>query len=129
MKRLFFITCSFLVFFAGTAAAWESCRQIRLVPDNTHHSASAHGHDHHSEPEGHDSDAGMIHCPPLDSYLPTANFTVTKDHRVERVVTPLAAAFDHRLTNSAGYRLIHGPPGFARKRNIPSYLLLSVLRI
>ena len=129
MKRLFFITCSFLVFFAGVAAAWESCRQIGFVPDDPQHSASAHGHDHHSESEGHDSDSGTIHCPPLDSYLPTASFTVTKDYRVERVAAMLAAAFDHRLTNSGAYRLIHGPPGFLRTRNIPSYLLLSVLRI
>jgi hypothetical protein len=129
MKRLIVITCSFLVAFAGVAAAWESCKQISIASDDPHHSASAHGHDHHSESEGHDSNRGTIHCPPLDNYLPTASFAVTKDHRVERVVATLAAVFDHRLTNSAAYRLNHGPPGFANTRNIPSYLLLSVLRI
>ncbi len=129
MKRLLIITCSFLVFFAGIAAARESCRQIRFVPDDRHQSASAHGHDHHSESDGHDSNSGTIHCPPLDTYLPTATFQVTKDHRVERIVAMLTIPFDPQLTQPALYRLIHGPPGFALTRNIPSYLLLSVLRI
>jgi hypothetical protein len=129
MKRLILITCSFLVVFAGVAAAWESCKQISFLSDDPHRSVSAQGHDHHSQSDRHHSNDGAIHCPPIGDYLPTATFTVSPDHRVERLSETLVAEFDIQFIEHGLYRLIHGPPGFVHSRIILPYLLFSVLRI
>jgi ABC-type nickel/cobalt efflux system permease component RcnA len=130
MKRLIVITCSLLVLFAGAASAWANCKQISFVPDNHRRSpVPVHAHDHHSEANRQHSHDGEIHCPPLDDYLPTATFSVNKDHRIERVIATLVAGFNSQFTQHASYRLIHGPPGFAHSRILPPYLLFSVLRI
>jgi hypothetical protein len=129
MKRLILITCSFLVVFAGVAAAWESCKQISFLSDDHHRSVPAHGHDHHSQSDRHHSNDGVIHCPPIGDYLSTANFTVSPDQRVERLSETLVGEFDPQFSQQGSYPLIHGPPGFVHSRIIPPYLLLSVLRI
>jgi hypothetical protein len=129
MKSVIVIACSFLLLFAGPASAWANCKQISFVPDNPRGSSDPlHAHHHHSESNGH-SHEGEIHCPPLDVYLPAATFSVNKDHRIERLITPVVPGFYSQFTRHASYRLIHGPPGFAHSRVIPPYLLLSVLRI
>jgi hypothetical protein len=129
MKRLILITCSFLVVFAGAAAAWESCKQISFLSDDHHRSASVHGHDHQSQSDRHHSDNSAIHCPPIGDYIPTATFTVSPDHRVERLSETLVDEFDPQFSQHGSYPLIHGPPDFAHSSIIPTYLLLSVLRI
>ena len=130
MKRLILITCSFLVVFSGAIAAWESCNRVSFASD-THHGSPVpvHGHDHESGSEHHHSNNGLIHCPPLDGYLPTAIFSLTKDHRIERVLATFVAGFDTPVTQYGSYGLVHGPPGFLHSSIIPQYLLLSVLRI
>lgn len=128
MKRLLLITCSFLVVFAGVAAAWESCKQISIA-DNHHRSVPAHGHDHHSNSDHHHSDNSAIHCPPIGDYLVTATFTISPDQRVERLPETLVGELDSQFIDHGLYRLIHGPPGSAHSRIIPPYLMLSVLRI
>jgi hypothetical protein len=120
--------CAFLVVFAGVAAAWASCKEISLLADDHHPSATAHKHDHHSQSDHHSDDAA-IHCPPIGAYLPTATFTVSPDNRIERLSETLVGEFDIQLIQHGLYRLIHGPPGFVHSRIIPPYLLLSVLRI
>jgi hypothetical protein len=131
MKRLILITCSFLVVFAGVAAAWESCKQISFVSDHHHGSAPVDGHDHHSQSDRQHSNSKnvAIHCPPVGDYLPTATFTSTPDHRVERLPETLVGEFDSQCAQHGSYPLIHGPPGFAHSRIIRPYLLFSVLRI
>ena len=130
MKRLLVITCSFLVLFAGAASALESCKRISFASDDHHGSAvPVHAHGHHSQSDRHDSSNGAIHCPPVDDYLPTATFSVRKDHRVERVLATFVANFNTPGTQYGSSRLIHGPPGFAHSSIIPSYLLFSVLRV
>jgi hypothetical protein len=131
MKRLILIACSFLVFFGGVAAAWESCKRVSFVSDDHHQSSyPVHAHDHHPESDRqHSHDDGAIHCPPLDGYLPTATFSIGRDQRVERVIATLVVGFDSRFTQQALYRLIHGPPVLAHSSSIRPYLLLSVLRI
>ena len=131
MKRLILITCSFLVVFAGVAAAWESCKQISFVSDHHHGSVPVDGHDHHSQPGRQHSSSNnvAIHCPPIGDYLPTATFTVSPDHRVERLPETLVGEFDSQCIQHGSYPLIHGPPGFAHSRIIRPHLLFSVLRI
>ena len=129
MKRLIHITCAFLVVFAGVAAAWESCKQITIVSDDHHRSASAHKHDHHSPSDRHDSNDAAIHCPPIGDYLATATFTISPDQRIERLPEALVGELDSQFIDQGLYRLIHGPPGFAQSRIIPPYLFFSVLRI
>jgi hypothetical protein len=130
MKRLILITCSFLVVFSGAIAAWQSCHQVSFASD-AHHSSPipVHGHDHDSESEHHHSHNSVIHCPPLDGYLPSAAFSVAKDHRFERLLATFVAGFNSQVTQYGLSRLIHGPPGFSNSSIIPQYLLLSVLRI
>jgi hypothetical protein len=129
MKRSFFIVCSFLVFFAGVAAAWESCKQISIASDDHHRSVPAHGHDHHSQSDRHHSSNNAIHCPPMGDYLRTATFTISPDQRVERLPETLVGELVSQFIDHGLYRLIHGPPGSAHSRIIPPYLMLSVLRI
>jgi hypothetical protein len=131
MKRLILIACSFLVLFAGVAAAWESCKRVSFLSDDHHQSSNpVHAHDHHPESDRqHSHDDGAIHCPPLDGYLPTAIFSLNKDRRVERVPATLGAGLFSQFTQHGSFRLIHGPPGFAHSSIVPPYLLLSVLRI
>jgi hypothetical protein len=130
MKRLILITCSFLVVFSGAIAAWESCNRVSFASESDHDSSvPVHGHHHDSGSEHHHSDNGLIHCPPLDGYLPTAIFSLNKDHRIERVLATFVAGFDTPVRRIGSYGLIHGPPGFLHSNIIPQYLLLSVLRI
>ena len=130
MKRLILITCSFLVVFSGAIAAWASCSRASFASDAHHGSpVPVHGHDHNSESEHHHSNNTVIHCPPLDGYLPTATFSLNKEHRIERVLATLVGGFNTPVTQYGSFRLIHGPPGFPYSSIIPQYLLLSVLRI
>jgi hypothetical protein len=129
MKRLILINCAFLVVFAGMAAAWESCKEVSFVSRDHHRSDSAHKHDHHSPSDHHGSNDPAIHCPPIGDYLATATFTISPDHRVERLPETLVGELDSQFIDHGLYRLIHGPPGFAHSRIIPPYLFFSVLRI
>ena len=129
MKRFILITCSFLVVFAGVVAAWESCKQVSIASDDQHPSVPAHGHDHHSNSDHHDSDNSVIHCPPIGDYLPTANFAVSPNNRIEPLPETLVAESDSQFAQHGSYSLIHGPPGFTHSPNSPRYLSLSVLRI
>jgi hypothetical protein len=128
MKRLFFITCSFLVFFAGTAAAWESCRQIAFISEPEPRSP-AHTHDHHADDDHEHSGETIAHCPTFSEFLVTATVSVRNEQRVERVPTTLIAEFDSQFARHGSYPLVHGPPGSAQSPAIPRYLSLSVLRI
>lgn len=129
MKRLSVITCSFLVFFAGIASAWSSCKQISFGLDKHQGSATpAHRHEHHSESEHNHSHDSVIHCSTLDEFLPVGTFSTSKHYRVERLLDASVPPLDFP-TSRRGYRLVHGPPGIANLAFIPPYLLLSVLRI
>lgn len=80
MKRFILITCSFLVFFAGVAAAWESCKQTSFASDEQHRSpVPVHAHDHHSDDHHEHSDDDAIHCPTLDEFVLTAIFSASQD--------------------------------------------------
>jgi hypothetical protein len=129
MKRLILITCSFLVVFAGVAAAWESCKQTSITSDDHHRSLPVHGHDHHSRSDDHHSSDSAIHCPLIGDYLATANFTVNPENRIEPLRSILIGESDSQFAQPGSYRLIHGPPGSGHSHIIPPYLLLSVLRI
>src|SRR5918993_4201537 len=130
MKRLLFITCSFLVFFAGTAAAWEDCNRISFSSESHHRSPiPAHAHDHHGDADHEHSRGTIVHCPTFSEFLLAATVSVGGDQRVERLPTTLVADFDSQFPQPSSYSLIHGPPGFAHSSNIPRYLSLSVLRI
>jgi hypothetical protein len=122
MKRTVTITCGLLIFFAGIAGVWASCKQVLLVSQD-HHGAqvTAHNHEHHS----HDS---FIHCPNLNEFVPTANFSASKDNSAARVPSALIPEV-HLRFSSNGIRSIRGPPGFSRLNSISPYLLLSVFRI
>ena len=130
MKRLTLIVCCFLILFAGVAAAWASCREIPFATAVQLHARSApvHTHKHHSEPAHQHSHNSVIHCPPLDEFVPTAIFSVGNDHRVERIWVTVTGELASQFTPDR-FHLIHGPPGFSQLSLIPSYLLLSVLRI
>jgi hypothetical protein len=129
MKRLFLITCCFLVFVAGVAAAWDSCTHDSNASHKVHHSSiPAPAHNHHSGANQEPSHNTVIHCPGFSEFVPTATFSASKDHRVERVILTIDAELDSQFTQH-DYRLIHGPPGLDNSTIIPPYLLLSVLRI
>lgn len=130
MKRLVHITCSFLVLFAGVAAAWASCEQISFASGEKQRSRSAvHAHDHHSDSHHDHSHDSVIHCPSLDEFVPVATFSGSWEHRVERVLAVFAADLESQFTRRGFHRSMHGPPVFDHSSIIPSYLLLSVLRI
>jgi hypothetical protein len=130
MKRLLFITCSFLVFFAGIAAAWEDCKRISFSSESHHRSPiPANAHDHHGDADHEHSRGTIVHCPTFSEFLLTATVSVGGDQRVERLPTILIGESDSQFAQPGSYRSIHGPPGFAHSRIIPPYLLLSVLRI
>ena len=129
MKRLIHITCSFMVFFAGVAAAWASCKQTSFASDDHRRSpAPVHAHDHHSDSHHEHSHDSVIHCPSLDEFVPVATFSPSKEHRVEHVPAALMGGLDPLFARH-GSRLMHGPPGSAHPSSIPPYLFLSVLRI
>jgi hypothetical protein len=127
MKRLFLITCCFLVFVAGAAAAWDSCKEISHESHN-HHRSSVPGSDRHSDADHEHSHDTAIHCASLDEFVPTAVVSASKHDRVERVIVMIGTELDSQFTQH-DYRLIHGPPGLDNSSIIPPYLLLSVLRI
>ena len=129
MKRLAVLTCCFLVLFAGVASAWASCKQISLAPhDHSHSSVGVSADDHHSDSNHEHSNHTAIHCPTFEKFVPTAIFSTKPDERIERLTGSVGVItsqiFDYRL-----HRLVHGPPGAENLSTIPSYLLLSVLRI
>ena len=127
MKRLIVLVFCFLVLFAGVAAAWESCKQISLA-SHDHSSVHVTAHDHHSDSNHEHSNHTAIHCPTFEKFVPTAIFSTKPDERIERLTGSVGVItsqiFDYRL-----HRLVHGPPGAENPSAIPSYLLLSVLRI
>jgi len=130
MKRFLLIACCLFVVFAGAASAWADCKQTSFVHDRQHRSAATvHTHGHHSDPNDTHSHDGVIHCPTLDEFLPAATFSPSKDHRAERVLDTLIAEFDSQYASHRFHRLINGPPNFYWFSSIPSYLLLSALRI
>ena len=129
MKRLFLIACCFLVFVAGVAAAWDSCTHDSHASHKDHHSSiPAPAHGHHSDAGDEHSHDTVIYCPGFNKFVPTATFSASKGHRVERVIVTVGAELDSQFTQHES-RLIHGPPGFDHSSIIPPYLLLSVLRI
>jgi hypothetical protein len=129
MKRTVTITCGLLIFFAGIAGAWASCKQVLSVFEYHHGpQVTAHNHEHHSHSNHSHSHDSLIHCPNLDEFVPTANFSASKDNSAARVPSALMPEMYLRFTSN-GIRSIHGPPGFSRSSNLPAYLLLSVLRI
>jgi len=116
--------------FAGATAAWANCQRVSLNPeDQRGSSGETHAHDHHADNNHHHSHDSVIHCPTLDEFVPVATFSLRKDHRVERLVGVLIAELHSQFAQPGADGLIHGPPGFWHSSNIPSYLLLSVLRI
>ena len=130
MKRSIVIICCLFVFFAGVATAWASCKQVSFAAD--HHRSSSvavPAHDHESGSHHEHSHGTVIHCPILDQFLPAATFKASKDHRIERLTHAAVTELDSQFGLPQSYRSLHGPPGFSRSNNIPSYLLLSVLRI
>jgi hypothetical protein len=130
MKRFLLIACCLFVLFAGAASAWADCKQISFAPDWQNRSSVAkHMHGHHSDSNHTHSHDGVIHCPTLDEFLPAATFSPSKDHRAERVLDTLIAEFDSQYASHRFHRLINGPPNFYWFSSIPSYLLLSALRI
>src|SRR5688572_11619576 len=130
MKRFLLIACCLFVVFAGAASAWADCKQISFAPDwQNRSSAAKHMHGHHSDSNHTHSHDGVIHCPPMGDYLPTATFTISPDNRIERFPETLVGELDSQFIDHGLYRLIHGPPGSAHSRIIPPYLMLSVLRI
>jgi hypothetical protein len=129
MRRLIVIISCFLVFFAGAASAWASCKQISFRSDKHHSSAMpAHAHEHHADSDHNHSHGSVIHCPTLDEFLPAASFSTSIASRVERLLDTFAPRLGFQ-SNQHGFRLSHGPPGGAYLTFIPPYLLLSVLRI
>jgi hypothetical protein len=127
MKRLIVLVFCFLVLFAGVAAAWESCKQISLAAHD-HSAVHISAHDDHPNSNHENSDHAAIHCPTFEKFVPTAIFSTKPDERIERLTGSVGVItsqiFDYRL-----HRLVHGPPGAENLSTIPSYLLLSVLRI
>jgi len=130
MKRLIVILCCLSVFFGGLASAWANCKQVAITADHYRRSlVPAPVEDHHSEAQHDHSHGTVIHCATLDEFLLSSTFLVTKDHRVQRLTDPFVAALDYEFSQHVSHWLIHGPPGLARLNSIPSYILLSVLRI
>lgn len=130
MKRVLLIACCLFVLLAGAASAWADCKQISFVPEgHKQTSAAAHTHGHHGDSHHTHSDDTVIHCPTLDEFLPAATFSPSKDHRVQRVPDALVAELHSQSTQQRFLRLSIGPPNFSSFSSIPSYLLLSALRI
>jgi hypothetical protein len=129
MKRLIVICCCLSVFIAGLASAWASCKQVAITADHRRAPVAAPAENHHSEAQHDHSQGTVIHCATLDEFLLTSTFSVTKDHRVQRVTDPFVAALHSPFRQHLPHRLIHGPPGLSRLNSVPPYLLLSVLRI
>ena len=129
MKRLIVIVCCLFVIFAGAASAWANCKQMPFASEQQKRlPVASHSHDHESHGHEH-SHQTAIHCPTLDEFTLGASFSLSKEHRVERVLDKLVAEFDSQLILHASRWLSHGPPGFTRLSSIPPYLLLSVFRI
>jgi hypothetical protein len=129
MKRLISIVSCFVVFFGGIAAAFAVCKQISIASDDRHTSVSQSAPDHHSDSPHEHSDGPLVHCPTVDQFVSTAVFSTRPDGGPERFLNPFVAKIALRIDESEVYRLIHGPPGFASRRGVPSHLFLSVLLI
>src|SRR5918911_243216 len=110
MKRLIVISCSLLIFFAGLTASWASCKRISFASDRSHGSpVPVHKHDHQSSHNHDHSRDAVIHCNSIEDFVPVATFSVSNEHRVERIVPSFMAEFSSHITEH-GFRLIHGPP-------------------
>ncbi len=131
MKLTIAMVCCLFVVFAGAASAWANCKQVSFAPENYHGSQSSghHNNDHHSDSNDNHSHDSIIHCPTLSQFLLTANFSAAKDQRVERVPDKIAVELGSQFYQHWPHGLIHGPPGCYPSSSIPSYLVLSVLRI
>jgi hypothetical protein len=131
MKRLTYILCSLVIFFAGAAAVWADCARISLAKPGDHHAAETRqdGHSHHSDSgHEHSHDPAVIHCPTLDEFFPTAAFSTAEQLRVERAAAPLIVISVSDFTPRQFLRS-HGPPGLVTSARIPQYISLSVLRV
>ena len=129
MKRLIVIATCLFVIIAGAASAWASCKRVSFVGHPTS-PASAHTHDHHADSPHNHGNGAVIHCPTLDVFLLTASFSsASKSDRVHRLPPVVLDELDSQLGVRRPYLSWHGPPGYSRSSNFPSYLFLSVLRI
>jgi hypothetical protein len=118
-----------LIFFAGIAGAWASCKQFSFVSqDHYRPQVTAHTHEHHSHSNHNRSHNSVIHCPNLDEFVPVAKFSASKDNPARHVPIALIPELHLQFTLN-GIPSIHGPPGLLRLHSISPYLLLSVLRI
>ena len=129
MKRTITVICGLLIFFAGIAGAWASCKQFSFA-FHDHHSpqVNAHNHEHHSHSNHNHSHDSVIHCPNLDEFVPAANFSASKDYPATRVNIAFIPEV-HLQFALDGIPSIHRPPGLFRLTSIRPYLLLSVFRI
>jgi hypothetical protein len=128
MKRFIVITCSFLVFFAGAASVWASCKQVAFASNDHHQSSgSGHTHDHHSD-DGHSHDA-TIHCPTLDDFVPSTTFSLRhRAQNLNEVIWSALSLVSQQQNHTSTDSTTHGPP-FLIFSPVPTRLLLSVLRI
>ena len=130
MKRLTYILCSLVIFFAGVAAVWADCARISFTSTQDHHASNTtqHGHSHHSDSDHQHSHDAAIHCPTLDEFVPTAAFSAAGRSRVERApALVLMSALPDFVPRQ--FLRSHGPPGLMSNMRIPQYLALSVLRV
>jgi len=130
VKRTITILCCLFVVFAGAVSVWANCKQDSFASRDHHGSAvPAQDQEHHANSNHNHSRNSVIHCLPLDVFLPTAALSRGKEHRVSSFLDVLVAGWNSQFSDHYSNRLMHGPPGFAPPSIVPAYLLLSVLRI
>jgi hypothetical protein len=129
MKRTVTAICGLLIFFAGIAGAWASCKQLSFTSHDPYGShVTSHNHEHHSHSNHHHSHDSVIHCPNLDEFVPAEIFSTSKNNPGTRVPIAPIPELDLQFT-ATGIRSIHGPPRFSSLNSIPPYLLFLVFRI
>jgi hypothetical protein len=130
VKRTIPILCCLFVVLAGAISVWANCKQDSFASrDHNGSEVPAHDHEHDANSNHDHSRNSVIHCLPLDVFLPSAALSRGKDHRVSSFLDVPVAEWTSRLADHYANHLIHGPPGFAPPVQIPMYLLLSVFRI
>jgi hypothetical protein len=129
MKRLIVITCSFLVFFAGVASAWASCKQISFAVGANHRSSVlVASHPDHRDSHHEHSDGAGFHCPPLEKFVPTAAFSAKPDRDEKRAIDAFETKLASQFNNRRFHRLL-GLSALARSNGVASHLFFSVLLI
>ena len=129
MKRLIVITCSFLVFFAGVASAWASCKQISFAVGDHHRSfVFVASHPDHQDSHHEHSDGAGFHCPPLEKFVPAASFSAKPDREEIRAIGPFETKLASQINNREFHRLL-GLPALVRSNGVAFHLFFSVLRI